>query len=147
MTDAWQRMAGRWEGEERISATRWGPAGLARGFIEARIELGGRVLVQDYRQQRDGHPALQVHAVFATGADHRVALYWFDSYGFVPQEPAGGAWQDGMLVIVRRSPRGETRHRYTLQDAKCFRLELASSFDQGANWEPVMEATYHRIGD
>ncbi|WP_017461927.1 DUF1579 family protein [Dyella ginsengisoli] len=147
MNAKWQWMAGRWEGEERISATRWGPAGIARGCIDARIELGGRLLVQDYRHDRDGATALQVHAVFVAEPEGRVSLYWFDSYGFLPQEPAAGAWCDEVLTIVRRSPRGQTRHRYTPLDGQAFRLELASSFDDGASWEPVMEATYHRIGD
>lgn len=146
MADRWHWLAGTWEGEEHISATRWGPAGLARGFIEARIELGGRLLVQDYREERDGQPALQVHAVFVAEPDDRVALYWFDSYGFVPQEPAVGAWQGDSLVIVRRSPRGQTQHRYTPIDNDRYRFELASSFDQGVSWEPVLQATYQRIG-
>ena len=147
MTDTWQWLAGPWEGEEQIAATRWGPAGTARGFIDARIELDGHLLVQDYREERDGKPALQVHAVFVAEADGRVSLYWFDSYGFVPEQPATGAWEDGRLVIVRRSPRGQTRHVYTPLDAHSYRLELASSFDQGASWEPVLDAIYRRIAD
>ncbi|HEU4671217.1 MAG TPA: DUF1579 domain-containing protein [Dyella sp.] len=147
MTDPWNGMAGRWEGEERICATRWGPAGQAHGLIDARFDWDARVLLQDYRQQRDGQVALQAHAVFVAEPEGRVLLYWFDSYGFVPQEPAAGAWQDGSLVIVRRSPRGQTQHRYTPLDAQRFRLELASSFDAGASWEPVMAADYRRVRD
>lgn len=147
MTDTWQWLTGRWEGEEHIAATRWGPAGTARGFIDARIGLDGRLLVQDYREERDGKPALQVHAVFVAEADGRVSLYWFDSYGFVPETPATGGWEDGRLVIVRRSPRGQTRHVYTPIDADSYRLELASSFDQGVSWEPVLDAVYRRTGE
>ena len=33
--DGWAWMAGTWEGEERIAATRWGPAGTAQGRIDA----------------------------------------------------------------------------------------------------------------
>lgn len=145
MTDAWQWMVGRWEGEERIFATRWGPAGSARGVIDARIQLGGRLLVQEYRAERDGQLVLQAHAVFVAEPGRRVALYWFDSYGFVPQEPAPGEWLGETLEVVRRSPRGQTRHRYTPLEAGSFRLELASSFDQGESWESVMQATYQRI--
>ena len=145
--DGWAWMAGTWEGEERIAATRWGPAGTAQGRIAARCALDGRLLVQDYRQQRDGQPGLQVRAVVVAGAERAVSLHWFDSYGFVPQEPAAGAWQGGRLAIVRCSPRGRTRHRYTPLDTGRYRLELASSFDEGASWEPVLDAVYRRVGD
>jgi len=78
-------LAGDWTGDEEIATTRWGQGGPAKGFIQARIDLGGRALVQDYREERDGKLTLQAHAVFVTGPDHdQCSLYWFDSYGFVP---------------------------------------------------------------
>jgi len=139
-----QNWAGNWAGEERIVATRWGPGGNALGVISARMELGGRILVQDYREERDGQPALQVHAVFVAEAEERFSLYWFDSYGFVPQQPAAGHWDGERLVFVRRSPRGQSRHIYTMPDARGYRFTLESSFDEGASWEPVLDADYGR---
>lgn len=136
--------AGNWAGEECIAATRWGQAGTAHGVISARMALGGRILVQDYREERDGQPALRVHAVFVAEADDACGLYWFDSYGFVPQQPAAGIWDGERLIFVRRSPRGQSRHIYTLPDARGYRFTLESSFDDGASWERVLDAEYRR---
>lgn len=138
-------LAGDWEGEETIATTRWGEGGLARGCFSARLDLGGRVLLLDYREERDGHPALQVHAVFAAGPGHdEYRLYWFDSYGFAPAQPAPGHWDGDRLVFLRSSARGHTRHTYTLRDDAC-ELRLESSFDGGVHWEPVMQGRYRRV--
>jgi len=147
MNDILQRLAGDWLGEEAIAATRWGPGGRAVGRIAARLALGGRALVQDYREERDGRPALQAHAVFVAGDDGGYGLYWFDSYGFVPHEPAAGRWDGRSLVFVRRSPRGQTRHAYTPLGEDRLGLTLESSFDGGASWEPVLQAEYRRVRD
>jgi len=64
MRDTLGFLIGRWQGEEQIATTRWGQGGPAKGFIQARIDLGGRALVQDYREERDGKLTLQAHAVF-----------------------------------------------------------------------------------
>jgi hypothetical protein len=140
------RLAGEWEGEEAIATTRWGEGGPATGRISARLDLGGRALLQDYREERDGRPALQAHAVFTAGPEHdQYALYWFDSYGFAPAQPAPGHWDGRRLVFLRSSPRGQTRHSYELVDADTWRLTLESSFDGGVRWEPVMQGTYRRV--
>jgi hypothetical protein len=144
--DILQALAGEWQGEEAIAATRWGPGGSAQGWISSRLDLDGRVLVQDYREERDGKPALQVHAVFVAGpGEGQYGLYWFDSYGFVPTEAAPGHWDGAALTFVRSSPRGRTRHRYEPLDADTLHVSLASSFDDGASWEPVLSATYRRV--
>ncbi|WP_426664328.1 DUF1579 family protein [Rhodanobacter aciditrophus] len=138
-------LAGEWEGEETIATTRWGEGGPARGRISARLDLGGRALLMDYREERDGQPALQAHAVFTAGPGHdEYALYWFDSYGFAPAQPAPGHWDGERLVFLRSSPRGQTRHTYALRD-DAFELALESSFDGGVRWEPVMQGSYRRV--
>ena len=145
MENALGLLAGAWEGEETIATTRWGEGGPARGRFSARLDLGGRALLMDYREERDGKPALQAHAVFTAGPGHdEYALYWFDSYGFVPAQPAPGHWDGARLVFLRSSPRGQTRHTYAFRDDAC-ELTLESSFDGGVHWEPVMQGSYRRI--
>lgn len=140
------RLAGEWRGEETIASTRWGPGGPASAHVSARFDLGRRVLLQDYRQEREDRPSLQVHAVFVAGPEHdQYALYWFDSYGFAPAQPAPGHWDGQRLVFLRSSPRGQTRHVYELPDEDSYRLTLESSFDGGIRWEPVMQGIYRRI--
>lgn len=136
---------GDWMGEETIATTRWGQGGAAVGYASARFDLGCKVLVQDYREEREGNPALQAHAVFAAGQEPgEFVLYWFDSYGFVPGQPAMGHWDGTRLVFLRVSQRGQTRHIYEFVADGLYRLVLESSFDGGVKWEPVMQGEYRR---
>jgi hypothetical protein len=141
-------LAGEWMGEETIATTRWGQGGPAAARVHARFDLGGKVLLLDYREERDGKTSLQAHAVFAPGQEPgEYALYWFDSYGFTPSQPATGHWDGKRLVFLRTSLRGQTRHIYEWETDGLYRLVLESSFDGGVNWERVMEGEYRRIGD
>lgn len=141
-------LAGEWTGDETIATTRWGQGGPAVARIHARFDLGGKVLLLDYREERDGKASLQAHAVFAAGQEPgEYALYWFDSYGFTPSQPAPGHWDGKRLVFLRSSQRGQTRHIYEWVAEGIYRLTLESSFDAGVNWERVMEGEYRRIGN
>ena len=140
------RLAGEWRGEETIATTRWGQGGPATGHFIASLQLHGRILVQDYREERDGSAPLLVHAVIVAEPDHdQYSLYWFDSYGFVPGTPAPGVWNGEHLTFVRSSPRGQTRHVYAFAEEDSFSLKLESSFDGGVKWEPVMNGSYRRL--
>jgi hypothetical protein len=139
-------LAGEWQGEETIATTRWGQGGRATAHVTASLQLNGRTLVQDYREERDGKTSLQVHAVFVAEPEHdQYCLYWFDSYGFVPGTPAPGLWNGERLTFVRSSPRGQTRHVYVLDGEDAYTLKLESSFDGGVSWELVMNGTYRRL--
>lgn len=140
------RLQGDWQGEEVIATTRWGQGGSAMGHGTAHMALNGRVLVQDYRQERDGQVCLQAHAVFVAEPEHdQYSLYWFDSYGFVPGMPAPGVWNGDCLTFVRSSHRGQTRHVYAFEGDDVFTLRLESSFDGGVTWELVMSGSYRRL--
>lgn len=141
-------LAGEWTGDETIATTRWGQGGPAIGRVHARFDLGGKALFMDYREERDGKLALQVHAVFVAKQEPgEYALYWFDSYGFTPSQPATGHWDGKRLMFLRSSQRGQTRHIYEWTADGIYRLRLESSFDAGVNWEQVMEGEYRRLGD
>jgi len=141
-------LSGEWSGEETIMASRWGEGGAASGRVQARFDLGGKVLLLDYRQERDGRPALQAHAVLVAHAEPgEYALYWFDSYGFTPSQPATGHWDGRRLVFLRTSQRGQTRHIYEWVTDGLYRLVLESSFDAGVHWERVMEGEYRRLAE
>ncbi|GLQ97312.1 DUF1579 family protein [Dyella mobilis] len=141
-------LAGEWTGDELIATTRWGQGGPATSRVSARFSLDGKALLLDYSEEREGKPALQAHAVFVAGQEPgEYALYWFDSYGFTPAQPAQGHWDGKRLVFLRTSPRGQTRHLYEMVVDGIYRLTLESSFDGGVNWEPVMQGEYRRLGD
>jgi Protein of unknown function (DUF1579) len=141
-------LAGEWFGDEQIATTRWGQGGSATAKVSARFGLGGKALLQDYREERDGKASLEAHAIFIAGAEPgEYALYWFDSYGFTPAQPALGHWDGAQLVFLRTSSRGQTRHIYELTEEGIYRLTLESSFDGGVNWEQVMQGEYRRLDD
>ena len=137
-------LQGQWQGQEQIAETPWGPGGLAQASINNHPALNG-ALIQDYASTRDNVPWLSAHAVFVPLGDDQVNLFWFDSFGFTPSEPASGQINSqGSLEIIRRSPRGMTRHSYDLIDANTYELKLESSFDGGTSWALVAQGTYHR---
>jgi uncharacterized protein DUF1579 len=138
-------LAGNWKGEETIAPSKWGPGGEAVATVSARIDLNQRALIQDYSADRDGKRWLAAHAVFLFDAPSRTYnLFWFDSLGFTPTQPAPGQWTGEGLIFTRASPRGQTRHLYTFADNDGYRLRLESSFDGGASWILVMDGTYSR---
>jgi len=139
-------LIGQWRGEEQIATTRWGQGGAASATVDARLELGGKALLLDYRETRDGQPALQAHAVLVAEPEHdQFGMYWFDSYGFMPAAVAPGHWDGRRLVFLRSSPRGQTRHIYVPQGEGEYSLALESSFDGGVHWEPVLTGSYRRL--
>lgn len=140
-------LAGSWTGEEEIAASKWGEGGVAIASVTARLDLGGRVLIQDYSAQRDGKPWFLAHAVIAFDQQtSALSLHWFDSMGFVPAAPAPGERDGRALRFVRASPRGQTRHTYVSIGPASYELILESSFDSGASWLPVMMGRYSRVG-
>lgn len=139
------RFAGDWTGEETIAPSKWGDGGTALATISARLDLNERALIQEYSAQRDGKLWIKAHAVFTFEEQNSAySLFWFDSLGFIPAQPAPGEWDGEALRFIRVSPRGQTRHTYrSIVDGQ-YRLTLESSFDGGASWVPVMEGTYSR---
>jgi Protein of unknown function (DUF1579) len=139
-------LVGDWRGHETIEPSKWGPGGTAAATVSCREELGGRAFVQTYAAERDGRPWLQAHAVFTCDpADNGCSLFWFDSLGFVPGQPAPGQWDGEALSFVRSSPRGRTRQMYLPQGDDAYAMRLETSFDDGASWVPVMTGHYIRV--
>jgi hypothetical protein len=138
-------LAGTWTGVETIAASKWGPGGTAISKSSARLDLNQRVLIQDYSAERDGKHWLAAHAVFVFDEPTSAyGLFWFDSLGFVPGQPAPGQWDGETLSFTRVSPRGQTRHLYTLSAPDTYSLRLESSFDGGSTWNLVMDGIYSR---
>jgi hypothetical protein len=143
-----QKLVGHWHGKETIQPSRWGAGGPAQAQVACREALGGKAFVQDYQAERDGKTWLQAHAVYARQAEAAdYSLFWFDSLGFVPQEPVPGTWDGNDLVFVRTSPRGQSRHTYTFIDEDTYEMRLESSFDGGLTCLLVMAGVYARVRD
>ena len=136
--------AGEWAGDEVVGASRWFVPGPARGFVSARIGLGGFFLIQDYRQERDGKTIFTGHALITFDRDDgHYKMFWHDSLGFVPESPAAGLWTDDALVLRSATLRGSARHTFRLDDPDRYSLLLQFSPDD-EGWSDLITATYHR---
>ncbi|HZR33867.1 MAG TPA: DUF1579 family protein [Nevskia sp.] len=136
---------GDWTGEEQLAPSRWAAGGPATARVSARAQLGGFFVEQHYTEEVQGRVSLQARAVFAWDEESRqFLLYWFDSYGFAPQQPGTGQWRDDTLVLTRVSSRGMARHSYRFEGADLYHLRLENSFDGGHTWQPVADGVYRR---
>jgi hypothetical protein len=111
-------LLGNWTGIEEQAASPWAPASQARAMMVFKLDVQGRVVVQDYRQVRADGAEFSGHGVFLLepGTDE-VRWWFFDSYG-EPPEPATGRWLAGQLVIDKTTPRGTARHEFQVVDGQ-----------------------------
>src|SRR3978361_2490019 len=97
--------------------SRWTTGGSATSDVVARIDLNGFYLIQDTRQTRDGKETFATHGVFTYDREDRhYKLFWHDSLGYYSPAPASGGWTGKTLILVRGSPRGNSRHVYAAVD-------------------------------
>jgi hypothetical protein len=128
---------GTWTGEERLLTTPWTSAGIAEGtFVIAEAPHGG-VLI-DYAETRDGSTALCGHGVLV---EH--GWWWFDSFGFVPMEPGSASWDTGSLALERRSQRGRTIMRLSIQHGTLLH-EIQTAVPADAELTPMLIGRYER---
>jgi hypothetical protein len=138
-------LVGDWEGIETISASPWGAAGTATGKLHVRIDLNGFFVLQDYVQEKAGRVSFTGHGIF--GYDVEAANYtwhWFDSVGFVPDAPARGQFNDGVLLLERTSPRASARYTHRFEKDGTYHFQIENSFDQTKSWQTFMTGVFHR---
>ena len=128
-------LLGEWTGTEEVRATAWTTAGTAQGALT--IEPGPGGIVFDYVETRDGGH-LVAHGVVAGDG-----FWWFDSYGFVPESPGSAQWEDGTLVLDRRSERGRTVLRLRAEGAR-LAVELDTAVPADAPLAPLVRGDYAR---
>ena len=133
---------GHWQGTEDQYASPWAPAGAARAALSFRAEVGGAVVVNDYRQVRDDGSEFHGHGVFLVDAERVVSWWLFDSYA-LPPTPAVGGWREGELVLVKTTERGRAEHRFGLDGAD---LTYALDLTLGdAAPQPFLRGRYRAI--
>ncbi|MBB3328663.1 DUF1579 domain-containing protein [Microlunatus antarcticus] len=139
-------LLGNWSGVEEQSASPWAPAARTRAALTFKLDLGGTVVVQDYRQVRDDGAEFLAHGVFlgdAGAVDDAGVRWWlFDSFGNAP-EPGRGRWAGGALELVRATPRGSAHHRFELDGGRlAYAIDVALG-DQEA--VPFLRGRYERV--
>jgi hypothetical protein len=121
-------LAGAWRGPERLAPSPWSPGGPAVGTHTFAVGAGGFALVQDYREERAGVPALTGHGVFAVEpGSEDVLWFWFDSIGHPPAGPSRGRFDAAgtTLVLEKTTPRGVQRATFARDgDALRHRLDV-----------------------
>ncbi|WP_022877604.1 hypothetical protein [Microbacterium sp. B19] len=129
-------LLGQWIGDERLEATAWTPAGEAVGKF--RIAFAAGVLLIDYEETRAGAVTVTGHGV-AT----ETGWWWFDSYGFEPQQPGAAHWEGATLHLDRRSPRGRTVMRLHCEGEQLV-CEMATAVPVDAELAPMLSGRYTR---
>jgi hypothetical protein len=128
---------GTWAGDEQLLPTPWTAAGNARGKIVITEASSGGAFV-DYTETQDGSTVLHGHGVVVGKG-----WWWFDSFGFVPTAPGAATWQDGSLVLERRSERGRTVMRLSLRDG-VLHHEITTAVPADAELTQMLVGNYER---
>jgi hypothetical protein len=132
-----ERLAGTWRATETLHPSPWNPApGPAEAMLVARLALGGKALVQDYR--RKDYRGLGVLLRDAQQYD----LWWFDA--IEPPGPAKGRGLGDRLVLEREGPTGRARYTYVFVGDGEFTFRIERSRD-GKEWQSFLDARYVRV--
>jgi hypothetical protein len=134
-----ERLTGTWHATETLHPSPWEPVGgPAEATLVARLALGGKALVQEYR--REGRAAYEGLGLMLADAQ-QVELWWFDA--LEPPGPAKGGVQGDRLVLERTSPMGRARYTYVLAREGEFTFRIEHSRD-GKEWRSFLDARYVR---
>ncbi|MEO5721930.1 MAG: DUF1579 family protein [Chthoniobacterales bacterium] len=112
-----EKLAGRWEGAEKLYPSPWDPAGgMANGRMQARVALDGFALITDYEQARGGKVTFAGHGVFTfEPKDEIYTLSWFDCMGS-PPEIFTGSCVDNVLTVAHGGSGMHARLTYDFRE-------------------------------
>jgi hypothetical protein len=133
-----ERLLGAWRATETLHPSPWTPTGgTAEATLVARLAMGGKALVQDYR--REGYEGLGV--MLRDGEQYE--LFWFDT--LEPPGPAKGRGLGDRLVLEREGPLLRARYTYAFLGDGEFAFRIERSRD-GKDWRRFLDARYVRVG-
>jgi len=135
-----EKIAGDWEGEEKMSPSPWDPkGGTALGRIRSRMAVGGFALINDYEQERDGKITFSGHGVFTFDPKEQLyTLTWFDCMG-VPPEVFKGTFEGEVLRLSHGGPGMHVRLTYDLSETGRLSTSMEMAQD-GVNWTKLFDA-------
>ena len=139
-----EKIAGRWEGEEKMYPSPWDPkGGTAIGRIKSRIALGGFALINDYEQEREGKITFTGHGVFTYSPEEKLYLLtWFDCMGVAP-EVFKGTFDGEVLRLSHGGPGMHARLTYDLSEPGYLSTSMEMAQD-GTNWMKFFDARLAR---
>jgi hypothetical protein len=138
------RLAGTWEGEETLSPSLWSPhGGNTTARYRSHMALHDFFLLTDYEQERDGAITFRGHGIIGWDAPaRRYVMYWFDSTGFLPGDPATGTWEGDTLTLAHKHERGHARYVWTVTGRE-LRMRIENSED-GREWVTFVDGVFQR---
>jgi hypothetical protein len=140
------RLAGTWEGEEKMEPSPWGAGGTGKGRYVNRVDLDGFAIVQDYTQEIGGKIVFRGHGVFGVDVPaNEVHWYWVDSTGHWPPGPAKGKWDGNTLVMTSSSPQGLGRYTFRFEGKDTLEFRLENSSDGGKSFQVFMNGKYRKV--
>ena len=135
---------GEWQGDEELAPSAWGPGGAAFGRMSFRADLDGFAVIQEYIEQKNSHITFRGHGVLTVDPQTQDILwYWFDSFGFPPDEPARGRFEGEVLTMTRNSARGAARYVYRITPDVC-EFSIENQFPGDADFSLFMKGKYTR---
>lgn len=139
-----ERLAGDWDGDEKVYPTPWDPAGgPARGRVKNVMAVDGFALVQEYEQERGGAVNFRGHAILHhDAAASEYVLVWIDNSG-MGLSTYRGTFEGDVLTMSSKQPMGQARATWTIEGKDTYRYLMEVSPD-GAAWHPFLEGTYRR---
>lgn len=135
-------LMGSFAGSEHMHPSDWAPGGDTTSTIEATSEVSGSLVVQRYRQAREGAQSFELVVVWMVDPSSDEILYYgFDTAGFPAHPPARGTWQGDGFVLERTTPRGSSRLTVTpTSTGWSWSREFRRTDDD--TWTPVLDATF-----
>ncbi len=135
-------LMGSFAGSEHMHPSDWAPGGSTTSTSETTAEVGGSLVVQRYRQLRDGSPSFELVVVWMVDpATDELLYYGFDTAGFPADPPARGTWQEAGLVLERTTPRGSSRLTVSPTPTG-WSWSREFRRPDGDTWTPVLDATF-----
>ncbi len=139
-----QKIAGDWEGEERMYSSPWDPAGgTAIGRIKSRVAVNGFALINDYEQERAGKITFRGYGIFTYDPrEESYSLIWVDSMG-VPPEIFRGQFEGDILRLAHGGPGMHVRLTYDVSEPDYLSTSMEMSQD-GEVWNRFFDARLKR---
>ena len=148
LTDAHRKLhilVGTWRGDDTVAVTPFNTnGGQSVTISNARVDLGGLVVIADDEQVRAGQIVFRAHKIFGWDARKQVyTFHFFDSDGANPPQRAEGQWAANTLRFDQTTPFGFVRHTFVFANDHAFTYNMETS-EAGQVWALFWEGHYRR---